>query len=92
MLDLAKLGMGGSPRAFGTSHVELREHSKEKKQPSLGKQTLVASSKVAPKVPTLALWSSYILDLGFDTINFPPEERSWEKGEELRVVKECAME
>lgn len=80
MLDLAKLGVGGSPRAFGTSHVELREHSKEKKQPSLGKQAPVASSKAAPKVPTLAPWSSYILDLGFDAINFPPEERSWEKG------------
>lgn len=46
----------------------------EKKETFYGKQELVASSKAALKVATLAPWSSKSLELGFDPINFPPEE------------------
>ena len=46
----------------------------------MGKQELVDSSKAALKVATLAPWSSKSFELGFDPINFPPEE--WSRGRE----------
>ena len=73
---LPPLAVGGSPGAFGTIHMELRESfPKRKKKSFMGKQ-LVDSSKAALKVATLAPWSSKSLELGFDPVNFPPEERS----------------
>ena len=40
----------------------------------------LGGSKAALKVATLAPWSSKSLELGFDPINFPPEE--WSRGRE----------
>lgn len=64
---------GGQPWRIWHHPYGLRE-SFPREKAFMGKQELVASSKAALKVATLAPWSSKSLELGFDPINFPPEE------------------